>query len=126
MGLDNHGVELVQDSRLVLRVFAEGEDEVLGRHTACLRPSEEEREYLIDNAHFTLFEMVIDEQDSQKVTFFGKFRVSLQLNFPLADDCLAEGSEGFSVATLVALKRRDVVPGEPWEEHDMWHAHSID
>ena len=115
MRLDDHLVELSEYLLLVLWVFADSKDQVLGRHAARLRTSEEESEDFVDYAHFTILEVVIDEQDGEKVTGFGELRVPLQLLLALVDDSLAEAAQSYGVAQLVALERRDVVAGKHWE-----------
>ena len=126
MRLDDHLVELSEYLLLVLWVFADSKDQVLGRHAARLRTSEEESEDFVDYAHFTILEVVIDEQDGEKVTGFGELRVPLQLLLALVDDSLAEAAQSYGVAQLVALERRDVVAGKHWEKHNVRHSHAID
>jgi len=74
----------------------------------------------------TVFEVVIDEKNGQKVAFFGQFGLSLNVLLSLLNDSRAEGAKSFSVALLVPLKRRDVVLGKHGEELDVRHCHPVD
>ena len=57
--LNDHFVELGEDLSLVLGVFAEREDEVLGAHTGRLRACEEESEHLVDDAIVSVLEVIL-------------------------------------------------------------------
>ena len=126
MRLDNYLVEFIEYLLLVLWVFADGKDQVLGRHAARLRTSEEESQNFVNNAHFTILKVLIDKQNGEEVTGFGEVRVPLELLLALVDDSLAEAAQSYGVAQLVALERRDVVAGKHWEKHNMRHSHAID
>ena len=100
-------------------MLAEGENQVLSCHAACLRASEEESQHLVDNTHIPAFEMLIDKKQCQEVTCL--FHCCLlgggaHVLFPLVNDILAEGSQGCGIAQHVLLVWRDVVACQYWKQ----------
>ena len=88
MGLDDAFVELLEDFILQLWVLAKCKDKVLRGDAACLRSSKEEGQALVDDAQRAIFEVLINEQYGEEVSFTSELWLSFQVFTSLVDDFL--------------------------------------
>ena len=90
MRLNNHVIKFIQYFLLVFRVLAERENQVLGGHARCLRASEEESEDFIDDAFRAIFEVIIDQEESEKVSLLSSLGLVLDFFAPIVNNLHAE------------------------------------
>ena len=117
--LNDSLVKLVKYPLLILRVLAEGKNEVLGGHAGRLGPREEEGEHFVDNAIISVLEVLLDQKNGQEVASLRLIRVVFYFFPPSIDYDFAEVSKHSSITALVSLEWCDVILSEEREEDDV-------
>ena len=107
-------------------MLAQCEDQVLSRHAASLRSSEEKGKDFINDTDFSILEVFVYKQYGEEITSFGKLWILLYSLPALIYDILAEISKSFSVALLITLIRSDMVASKLWEKIDVRSREAID
>ena len=125
MRLDDLSINFIQDTLLILRMFAKGKNKILCCNTTCLGASKEKSQALIDNPNIPVFKGLVYKKNCQKVASFGKFRIFLDLASTFVNNLLTNVSQCLGISLLITLEPCNVIASKHRKHSDVWRSKPI-